>query len=489
MTGHLIDSGPDAALACDGAALRTCLEVTLDALDAGRLARGGPLASGDFFAPARDLSDVLDEPTTAARDDGVGSHRALSELVGLLAAGHADPADPACAAHLHCPPLAVAVAADLAVSVLNPSLDSWDQGPSAAAAETRLIEELCDVAGYSVTGGGGFMTTGATASTVTAMFLARERAASGHRVIRILCSEQAHFSVWRAADLLGVDKDRVVAVAADECGRMRIGAARRALEDDPSAAWMVVATAGTTDLGAIDPLVELAEEARIRGAWFHIDAAYGGALLFSKRLRSRLDGIAAADSIALDAHKLGWQPAAAGVLLVADRRRMAALDHEVAYLNAADDEALGLGPLLSAPMMTTRRADAFKLLVTLRALGRDGLGDLIDRCFELAHVVACAVEAAADLELHSAPSLTTVLFRPRHPVASQRDAWCAEVRRALLLSGTAVVGRTELPGTGPGRRWLKFTLLNPHATDVQLQLLVDSVVRVTRATRPAGGER
>ena len=137
---------------------------------------------------------------------------------------------------------------------------------------------------------------------------------------------------------------------------------------------MVVATAGTTDTGAIDPLGALADvvaaTARTAPSLLHVDAAYGGPLLFSDRHRTRLAGVERADSVTLDLHKLGWQPVAAGLLTVPDRAALAPLAHRADYLNADDDTEAGLPDLLGRSLRTTRRPDVLKIAVTLRALGR-----------------------------------------------------------------------------------------------------------------------
>jgi L-2,4-diaminobutyrate decarboxylase len=488
----------DDALAIDDAALAANVATTLSALTRGREDRGGPTPAGPPEDPRRALDALLDgsaDPDGALPATGVGASRALDELVTALAAGHTDPGDPRCAAHLHCPPLAVAVAADLAVSVLNPSLDSWDQGPSSAAAEDRVIAALAGLVGFDPSRAGGTMTTGATASTLTGLLLARE-AADGP--VRIACSALAHFSVLRAAQVLGLDADAVHPVPVDAESRMDPAALDAVLagvvspvdrgavpgaatgvpraEDGttptPDGGWIVVATAGTTDLGAIDPLPAVADVAAAHGAWLHVDAAYGGGALFSRALAPLLDGIARADSVAMDLHKLGWQPVAAGVLLLRERERSAPMDLQVAYLNAEDDDEAGYEDRLGRSLRTTRRPDAFKVLATMRALGREGLGDLVDRCHALAHDAAAAVTADPRLELHGPPTLTTILLRPSDEDPARRDARCAAIRRALLRDGLAVVGRTEIPGDGPGRRWLKLTLLNPAATTADVTALV-----------------
>ncbi|MEH3055403.1 MAG: hypothetical protein PGN13_15600 [Patulibacter minatonensis] len=154
---------------------------------------------------------------------------------------------------------------------------------------------------------------------------------------------------------------------------------------------------------------------------------------------------------------------------------MAPLEREVAYLNAADDDEAGYEDRLGRSLRTTRRPDAFKLLVTIKALGVDGLGVLVDRCHALAQLAYRAAAEHPALEVHSPPTLTTVLLRPSIDDPAARDEACAQLRRELLRTGRAVVGRTELPGTGAGRRWLKLTLLHPGAADEAVTALVGLV--------------
>ncbi|MBV2156287.1 aspartate aminotransferase family protein [Kitasatospora sp. SUK 42] len=473
-------------------ALGPLLATVLDALDAGVALRSGPLPAG---SPAE---------ITALVEDGLAGadgRDALAQLTELLAYGAADPADPACAAHLHCPPLAVAAAADLAVGALNPSLDSWDQAPAATALETALLAELAELVGYHRGRAAGVLTSGGTESNLMGLMLARDQKLDGiveldgiPEGVRpcILASEAAHFSVQRAAALLGLGERSVIGVPVDRELRMLPKELERAMAE---ASWSgrtpiaVVATAGTTDTGAVDPLHAAADLAGRYGAWLHVDAAYGGGALLSDRLAPLLDGIARADSVSLDWHKLGWQPAAAGIFLVRRAETYVSLARRAEYLNPVDDERAGYPSLLGRSLRTTRRADAFKLAVTLRTLGRDGLGRLVDACHALALAAAAAVRAEPALELHAEPELTVLLFRYRPPGLTDEaaiDEVNGRLRRLLLRTGRAVVGRTELPGEGAGRVRLKLTLLNPHTTAGEVGALLREVVG---AGRKVAGDR
>jgi L-2,4-diaminobutyrate decarboxylase len=444
-------------------ALSPLLRVVAEALADGAAARGGPVPAGGPPAVEAGVRAVLG--ASAAPEIGVGAERALTELTRVLAAGAADPADPACVAHLHCPPLAVAVAADVAVAALNQSMDSWDQAPAATVIEQQVISALAGIVGYHTEKAAGVMTGGGTESNLMGLLLARD-AAPGR--VRIFCSPYAHFTISRSAMILGLGGDAVTEVTTDAESRMDPAALRVALEASEDRA-VVVATAGTTDLGAIDPLADIVDVAAEFGAWVHVDAAYGGGVLFSHRLSALVHGIAGADSVGLDLHKLGWQPAPAGVFLTKKRESFAPLALSAAYLNPVDDEEAGYPSLLGLSLRTTRRADAFRLAVTFRALGLSTLGEFVEACHDLTAYAATAISSHPRLELLASPVLTTVVFRYR--AKSNVDGVNAALRRRLMVDGTAVVGRTERDG----QIWLKLTLLNPYAKPADIDRVLAAV--------------
>ncbi|WP_419666006.1 pyridoxal phosphate-dependent decarboxylase family protein [Streptomyces sp. 2-1] len=438
--------------------LRPLLTTVLDALTAGAATRDGPLPAGGPTEVAARLREALGDPFPEHGDED-----ALRTLVQALAAGAADPADPLCTAHLHCPPLAVATAADLAASVLNPSLDSWDQAPAASELEalvTRaLAAEVYGETGQARSAGDALVTTGGTESNQLALLLAREH----HGHTQLVCAENAHHSLRRATWLLGLPEPVTVPAPAGTMDPAALGEALTALPGP----LLVAATAGTTDAGLIDPLPDIAALCETHGARLHIDAAYGGGLLFSDRHRPKLDGLARAHTVTLDLHKLGWQPVAAGLLAVRDRHDLAALAHHADYLNADDDTEAGLPDLLGRSLRTTRRPDILKIAVTLKTLGRTGLGDLVDQVCARATEFAELIHRHPHFELHDRPTISTVLFRP----ADATDDTVAAVRRTLLTEGRAVLGRARLDD----RLWLKATLLNPHTGADDLAALLKLV--------------
>ncbi|CAM5636683.1 pyridoxal phosphate-dependent decarboxylase family protein [Streptomyces canus] len=448
-------------------ALRPLLDTVLDALGEGARLRGGPL-------PAGGPPEVAERMQAAVGDvlPQEGDPEALWRLVRALAEGSADPAAPFCAAHLHCPPLAVAAAADLAASVLNPSMDSWDQAPAASELEALMTHALANEVYTDPPRGAGncatsphrpdaLVTTGGTESNQLALLLARETLGPG---VRLVCGENAHYSLPRSAWLLGLPAPVIVPTPN---GTLDPAALDKALHG-PS---VIAATAGTTDSGLIDPLPEIARLCARHRARLHIDAAYGGGLLFSTRHRDKLTGIDTADTVTLDLHKLGWQPVAAGLLAVRNGSDLTALHQRADYLNAADDTEAGLPDLLGRSLRTTRRPDILKIAVTLKTLGRTGLGALVDQVCEQAREFAQLVHDHPGFELHAPPTISTVLFRP----ASATDDAVAAVRRKLLTDGRAVLGRAR----AAHRLWLKVTLLNPTTRPADLAGLLHLVEGTT----------
>ncbi|MGW8061189.1 pyridoxal phosphate-dependent decarboxylase family protein [Streptomyces ziwulingensis] len=432
--------GPDA--------LRPLLDTVLEALRTGTAARGGPLPAGGPDAVAARVADAAGEILPDRGDPD-----ALRALVTALAEGAADPAHPLCAAHLHGAPLAVATAADLAASALNPSLDSWDQAPAASALEALVTRALARETGAA----DALVTTGGTESNQLAVLLAREAHGAN---LRLVHAAGAHHSVPRAAWLLGLPEPVSVPAPA---GTLDPAALDTALTQVPGP-HLVVATAGTTDAGLVDPLPEIADRCAAHGARLHVDAAYGAGLLFSDRHRPQLAGLEAAHTVTLDLHKLGWQPIAAGLLTVKDPDDLAALHHHADYLNAGDDTDAGLPDLLGRSPRTSRRPDILKIAVTLKTLGRTGLGALVDDVCALAAHFAALVHDHPGFELHAPPTISTVLFRPAHAT----DEAVAAARRTLLTTGGAVLGRAR----ADGRLWLKATLLNPHTRPDDLAALL-----------------
>jgi L-2,4-diaminobutyrate decarboxylase len=415
---------------------------------------------------------------------GVGTDEALRESADLYAAHAVWFHDRAYAAHLNCPVALPAVGAEAMLAAINTSVDTYDQSTVATLMERRLVGWTTRRVGYEA--GDGVFTSGGTQSNLQALFLAREHAvereaARGPRAavvprLRVLTSASSHFSVARSAFLLGLAEDAVVTVAADADGRLDPAALAGALARAAAAGdvvMAVVATAGTTDRGCVDPLAAVADVCDAADAWLHVDAAYGCGLLVSPTRRHLLDGIERSRSVTVDYHKAFFQPVSASALLVREPADLARVAHHADYLNPRENAEPNQ---VDKSLQTTRRFDALKLWATLRALGPGGVGRMVDAVCDLAAAVHAELADDPDLRVLARTDLSTVLFRyePAGLGAEHADRLVPLVRRVLFESGRAVVAKTVLDGVP----CLKLTLLNPTVTLDDVRHVLD-LVRTT----------
>jgi L-2,4-diaminobutyrate decarboxylase len=451
-------------------------------ISAGRLAP--EIAAIDLDRPLGDATAALDELDRVYLRDAVYFHH------------------PRYLAHLNCPVAIPALLGEAVLSAVNSSLDTWDQSAGGTLIERRLIAWTAARLGLGRSADGVF-TGGGTQSNLQALLLAREEARAGGREarevragrdgrasrknasgregaraqegpaggerrvalprLRILTSECAHFSVVKAAMLLGLEgEEAVVAVPCDDDRRMRVDALDRELARCRRSGLVpmaVVATAGTTDFGSIDPLPGIAEVCARAAVWLHVDAAYGCGLLVSRR-RRLLEGVERADSVTVDYHKSFFQPVSSSAVLVRDGATLRHVTYHADYLNPAH----GADPnQVDKSLQTTRRFDALKLWLTLRIMGADAVGELFDAVVDRATEAWELLAADPRFEVVTRPRLSTLVFRyvPPEPVPAHRlDRANLHARAALAAAGAVLVAETKVDG----RHFLKFTMLNPRTS-------------------------
>ncbi|MFF7237300.1 lysine decarboxylase DesA [Streptomyces collinus] len=413
----------------------------------------------DLDRPLGDTAAVLDELEDLYLRDAVYFHH------------------PRYLAHLNCPVVIPAVLGEAVLSAVNSSLDTWDQSAGGTLIERRLVDWTAERLGLGPAADGVF-TSGGTQSNLQALLLAREEAKTEDLGrLRIFASEVSHFSVKKSAKLLGLGPDAVVSVPVDQDQRMRTLALAHELERcerDGLVPMAVVATAGTTDFGSIDPLPEIAELCSRHGVWMHVDAAYGCGLLASLRHRDRIDGIEHADSVTVDYHKSFFQPVSSSAVLVRDAATLRHATYHAEYLNPRRMVEERIPNQVDKSLQTTRRFDALKLWMTLRVMGADGIGELFDQVCELARQGWERLAADPRYDVVVEPSLSTLVFR-YVPAAvtdpAEIDRANLYARKALFASGDAVVAGTKVGG----RHYLKFTLLNPETTTADIAAVLDLI--------------
>ncbi|WP_097871177.1 pyridoxal phosphate-dependent decarboxylase family protein [Streptomyces sp. rh34] len=381
--------------------------------------------------------------------------------------------------HLNCPVVIPAVLGEAVLSAVNSSLDTWDQSAGGTLIERRLIDWTAERIGLGPAADGIF-TSGGTQSNLQALLLAREEAKvrpEHFTRLRILTSECSHFSVQKSAKLLGLGPDAVVSVPVDRDKRMRAVALARALERclaEGAVPMAVVATAGTTDFGSIDPLPEIAALCEQFAVWMHVDAAYGCGLLASRERGGLLEGIAGADSVTVDYHKSFFQPVSSSALLVRDRTTLRHATYHAEYLNPRRTVEERIPNQVDKSLQTTRRFDALKLWMTLRVMGADGIGELFDEVCDLAAEGWRLLAADPRFDVVVEPQLSTLVFRCVPSGVTSPDAIDRanlHARKALFASGEAIVAGTKVGD----RQYLKFTLLNPETTVRDIAAVLDLI--------------
>ncbi|MGW0800040.1 lysine decarboxylase DesA [Streptomyces sp. NPDC002692] len=413
----------------------------------------------DLDRPLHDTSAVLDELEEVYLRDAVYFHH------------------PRYLAHLNCPVVIPAVLGEAVLSAVNSSLDTWDQSAGGTLIERRLIDWTNGRIGLGPAADGVF-TSGGSQSNLQALLLAREEAKADDLArLRVFASEAGHFSVKKSAKLLGLGADSVVTIPVDHDQRLQTLALARELERcraEGLVPMAVVATAGTTDFGSIDPLPEIAELCARYGTWMHVDAAYGCGLLTSLKNRDRIDGIERADSVTVDYHKSFFQPVSSSAVLVRDGATLRHATYHAEYLNPRRMVEERIPNQVDKSLQTTRRFDALKLWMTLRVMGADGIGELFDEVCDLAREGWRLLAADPRFDVVVEPSLSTLVFRfvPAAVTApAEIDRANLYARKALFASGDAVVAGTKVGG----RHYLKFTLLNPETTADDIAAVLDLI--------------
>lgn len=407
------------------------------------------------------------------------SYEAVFEEVKNLYTRHAVAFHhPKYVAHLNCPVVIPAVAAEMLISSINSSLDTWDQSAGGTLMEQKLIEWTCNEIGYCKNSDGIF-TSGGSQSNLMGMLLARDNFSikhfnhnikknglpeNAHR-FRIFVSEAAHFSIQKSASILGLGEQAIVKVKTDRSFKMNSilleDAVKKEIENG-NIPIAVVATAGTTDFGNIDPVAHISAIAKKYQMWFHVDAAYGCALLLTEKYRHLIKGIEEADSVTVDYHKSFFQPVSSSGFLVKDRKYFGLITHYADYLNPKDHDEDEIPNQVNKSIQTTRRFDALKLWFTLRIIGKKGLGNYIERIISTAKEAVVILENDPHFELLNRSDISALVFRySADPFKTfNLSRINTYIKSQLYRNGNALVAGTKVNG----HFYLKFTILNPLTT-------------------------
>lgn len=479
----LSSAAPEQAAFAPAAAVRDQLRAAAD-LAAAHL---GGVAQRAVWQPmpaeARDA--LLDAPLPQT---GRGVGELLDEAARRVLAYPMGNGHPAFFGWVNAAPHPAAVAAGLLASASNPSSAGGDHAD--VPLERAVVRWLAQLVGFPHETGAGLLTSGASMATIVALGAARQRALervgwdvrerglAGAPQLTAYATAEAHSCVRKAIELLGIGSGALRTVP-QRGGVMDVEALPALIARDREAGrlpFLVVASAGTVNTGAIDPLERIAEVCGSPGGegglWLHVDGAYGAFGVLDERVAARYAGMSRADSLALDPHKWLQVPIGVGALLVADREQLrSAFSLVPPYLR--DESGDVLGWLSEYGIEQTRQFRALPVWASIAARGRAGVARDIVACNEAARALADVVERSPDLDLAAPVTLSIVPFRYAPAGVGQRelDRVNAALPAAVQQRGAAFVTGSVYEG----RPMLRACVINPATRQEHVRLLAAQV--------------
>jgi len=413
----------------------------------------------------------------------------------MLSHGH-NLHDPHYIGHQVPAPVPIAGWFDAVGSVTNQVMAIYEMGPWATAVERSLVDRLGLQIGWEQGNFAGLITHGGSLANLTGLLTARnvtlgqvwEDGFSQQPAPVLVAQQDAHYSVARAAGMLGIGTSNVVRAALNERRQMdpqQLDEQLAALKQQRRRVMAVCACACATPIGAFDPLADIAAVCQRHGVWLHVDAAHGGAACFSRKYRHLLRGVEQVDSLVWDAHKMMFVPALCAFVLYRQKEhRFEAFRQDAPYL--FDPSAPGMAEYDSG-MLTpecTKRAAAYGLWGTWSLFGPQLFEDLVDITFDRAREFYELLTETTDFETLHEPECNIVAFR--YVPAELRDApesvisaFLLNLRRELIQSGEFYIVQTKLHG----RQALRITVMNPLTTRADLLALMDAIRRVGQKHR------
>jgi glutamate/tyrosine decarboxylase-like PLP-dependent enzyme len=435
--------------------------------------------------PGAEHDELAERFRGTLTEEGAGLLRTLDEFHSQVLPASMGTAHPLYLGLVNSSPFPAAALADLLVSSLNNNGGAFHQSPAMSAAELEVIRVFARLFGFGEPAS-GMLLPGGTFATLQALALARARhfpewqeqgpAAVQERPL-LYTSHAGHFSVQRSVAALGLGRRGVVEV--DDTGRGQLDV--RALEDrierdlrEGGRPFAVVATAGTTGTGAIDPLASIADVCRRHGLWLHVDACYGGAAVLLEELRERFVGIECADSIAVDPHKWFFIPVTAALLLT----RSESFDRDT--FTAGDTSYIpqqGRIDPFTRGLPTSRRQSGLTVWMALRAHGLSAVREAVRSNIELTRLLEALLDEAG-FRVLGAGELSVACARWEEPGSApeMNDRLQRRIASQIVDSGEAWFSTTR----HDGETWLRFNLVNLHTRERHIRHLAKRVIEAAR---------
>jgi len=369
----------------------------------------------------------------------------LEDYLHHLFASGFNPAHPGFMAYIPGGGLLTSALADWIIKSMNRYGTAHFAAPRLAEVELDVIRTFARWIGFDY-GAAGVLTTGGSVANFTAVVTARRAKLPEDFLSGVIyCSDQAHHSVMKAANLAGFSSRNLRILPSDENFRLIPAEIEGQVARDIEAGmlpFLVVTSAGTTNTGSIDPLPEIGALCQRHGLWYHIDAAYGGAFLLTERGRERMNGINLADSVTLDPHKGMFLPYGTGSIVVRDRDALIEA-HEMRgdYMPALDREKAHLDPF-SLSLELSREHRGLKMWLPLMLHGEESFAEALNEKLDLTVHVLERLEQMPEIEVLNQPDLSTIAFRCRDFDDDENKALLETIVAGarVYISGTVLLG-------------------------------------------------
>lgn len=372
--------------------------------------------------------------------------------------------------------------AEIVTSLTSTSMYTYEVAPIATLMEIELIKKMNRIIGFKE-GNGQFVSGGSSANLVAALCARNKKfpelkynGLRSNSALTIFASDQAHYSLNKAANLLGIGSNNLIKVPSDHNGCMRVDQLEKALDASKKKGdcpFLIVATAGTTVLGAFDPIEPISKIAKTHDIWLHVDGALCGSVLLSESHAHLLTGIHHADSLTWDPHKMMSIPLICSVLLVKDHEvlnKACACDNDEYLFHDHEFKDYDLG---KSSIQCGRRADVLKLWFSWKYFGDSGYEFRINKLFKLTDHAVQIVQETTQLELVTIPQSVTVCFRYIPDKDTDLDKFNLTLRNHLVKSGNVMINYSYLKG----RLVIRLVIINPDLEFEDIDYIFNEIIK------------
>ncbi len=353
-----------------------------------------------------------------------------------------------------------AVLGDLLAVLLNNSMYTYKVAGPQVGVEKEIIDQICNIVGYDAKKSGGTLPSGGSMSNLMAMIMARDaydldiRTDGNAGKMIVYTSKESHYSVPKNAALMGIGRKNVRFIEADEKGKMIPELLENQIQkdlEDGFVPFFVNTTAGTTVMGAFDPIESISEICEKYKLWLHVDGAYCGSVIFSEKYKHLIEGVEKADSFSVNAHKMLNTPLTCSIIVAKDKKHLYnSFSSEASYLYQTGDDEYNLG---KTSLQCGRRNDALKLWTLWKFVGTKGLSDIVENQFYLADVTRDYIRKNADYQLYSYGNSLSVCFNYKN--ISPKKLCTLLYEKAEIMVGF---------GAFQGDEFVRFVTINSENT-------------------------